>query len=70
MKERLKKLCLILAAMVVIVNGLVACGGNAGNAGNTENNGSLSGTITLAGSTSMEKLANALAEGYMAETQE
>ena len=72
MKERLKKLCLILAAMVVIVNGLVACGGNAGNAGNagnTENNGSLSGTITLAGSTSMEKLANALAEGYMAANQ-
>ncbi len=62
MKEKLKKLCLILAAIVVIVNGFTACGGNADDAGN---NGAASGTVTLAGSTSMEKLANALAEGYM-----
>ena len=62
MKEKLKKLCLILAAMIVIVNGFTACGGKTDDAGS---NGSASGTVTLAGSTSMEKLANALAEGYM-----
>ena len=63
MKEKMKKICLVLAAVFVIVNGVTACGGNAGG---TESNGAVSGTVTLAGSTSMEKLANALAEGYMA----
>ena len=69
MKEKMKKICLILAALVVIVSGFTACGGNeqdAGNTQNTVNEEALSGTVTLAGSTSMEKLANALAEGYMA----
>ena len=69
MKEKMKKNCLILAALVVIVSGFTACGGNAQDAGNTQNTvneEALSGTVTLAGSTSMEKLANALAEGYMA----
>lgn len=63
MKEKMKKICLVLAALFVIVNGVTACGGNADG---TEGNGAVSGTVTLAGSTSMEKLANALAEGYMA----
>lgn len=62
MKEKMKKICLVLAALFVIVNGVTACGGNTDG---TESNGAVSGTITLAGSTSMEKLANALAEGYM-----
>ena len=62
MKEKLKKLCLILAGLFVIVSGFTACGGNTGDAGS---NGVASGTVTLAGSTSMDKLANALAEGYM-----
>ena len=62
MKEKWKKICLILVAMLVIASGLTACGGNTDDAGS---NGAASGTVTLAGSTSMEKLANALAEGYM-----
>ncbi len=64
MKEKLKKICVILAGVVVILSSFVACGnGNTddGNAGGSQ----LSGTITMAGSTSMEKLANALAEGFM-----
>ena len=63
MKEKLKKALVILAGLVVIVNGFVACG--SGN-GNGEDTGSqLNGTIVLNGSTSMNKLANALREGFM-----
>lgn len=61
MKEKLKKALVILAGIVVIVNGFVACGN-----GNGEDAGSqLNGTIVLNGSTSMNKLANALREGFM-----
>ena len=61
MKEKLKKALVILAGLVVIVNGFVACGN-----GNGEDAGSqLNGTIVLNGSTSMNKLANALREGFM-----
>lgn len=61
MKEKLKKALVILAGLVVIVNGFVACG-----SGNGEDTGSqLNGTIVLNGSTSMNKLANALREGFM-----
>ncbi len=68
-KERIKKACLILAGLIVIVTGCTACGGNADSeegSGSQSNGGAqLSGTLTMAGSTSMEKLANALAEGFM-----
>ena len=37
MKEKLKKLCLILAALVVIVNGFTACGGKTDDAENNCN---------------------------------
>ena len=60
MTEKMKKALVILAGLFVIVNSFVACGGGNGDAG-----ASLSGTITLNGSTSMNKLANALKEGYM-----
>lgn len=64
MKEKMKKALVILAGLFVIVNGIVACGNNGGDAG-----AGLNGTITLNGSTSMNKLANALKEGYMAVNQ-
>lgn len=57
MMKRMKKAATLLVASVVMIGALTACGGN-------EN--AVSGTVTLAGSTSMKKLANALAEGYMA----
>lgn len=61
MKEKMKKILVILAGVVVILNSFVACGN-----GNTDNAGAqLSGTITLNGSTSMEKLSLALKEGFM-----
>lgn len=62
MVKRMKKIATLLVATVVMVGALTACGGNTDATGS---NGSVSGTVTLAGSTSMEKLANALAEGYM-----
>ena len=58
MKEKLKKGLLILAGLFVIVNAFVGCGNNV-------NSANLNGTITLNGSTSMEKLALALKEGFM-----
>ena len=60
MKNNLKRIVTFFVAAVVMVGSLTACGGN-GNAGSD-----LNGTITLNGSTSMNKLANALKEGYMA----
>ncbi|MDO4467754.1 MAG: phosphate ABC transporter substrate-binding protein [Bacillota bacterium] len=44
---------------------LVACGGNTGTESNT-----LNGTVTLAGSTSMEKLCEAMSESFMEEYPE
>lgn len=58
MKEKMKKALVILAGLFVIIHSLTACG----SAGGNEN---LNGTITLNGSTSMNKLANALREGFM-----
>ena len=57
MLKRMKKIATLFVATAVMVSTLTACGGNADNGGNN--------TVTMAGSTSMEKLANALAEGYM-----
>ena len=58
MKEKLKKMLVVLAGLFVIANAFVGCGNNT-------NNANLNGTITLNGSTSMEKLALALKEGFM-----
>lgn len=61
MKEKLKKALVILAGLIVIVNGFVACGSGSGEDADSK----LNGTIVLNGSTSMNKLANALKEGFM-----
>ena len=60
MKEKIKKAMIILAGLFVIVSSFAACGNDNGDEG-----AGLNGTITLNGSTSMNKLANALKEGYM-----
>lgn len=62
MKEKFKKILVILAGVVVIMNSFVACG----NGGADNSSSQLNGTITLNGSTSMEKLALAMKEGFMA----
>lgn len=50
-----------IMAAALVVTSLAGCGNNS-----TSSN-SLSGTLTLSGSTSMEKLSNALAESFMAK---
>ncbi len=56
MKKRISKVAALIGACVMAVGSLSACGSS---------NGSGSGSISLAGSTSMEKFANALSETYM-----
>lgn len=63
MKQNFKRLASLLIAGVVMVGGLTACGGN--TEGENAENTQLTGTISLNGSTSMEKVANALKEGFM-----
>lgn len=74
MKKTSSKLVAILGATVLMVGMLAGCGssesGDNANSQSNENQAAegekeLSGTITLSGSTSMEKLANALCEGFM-----
>lgn len=64
MRKLFVKVVALTAAVVMMMCGVTACG-NAGEA--SESN--LSGTITLAGSTSMEKVAKALQEGFMTANQ-
>ncbi len=79
MKNKMRKMIAMLSAAVVAV-GVMGCGGNAATGSNADVNttsqaadattdttasADLSGKITLAGSTSMEKLANAMAEAFM-----
>ena len=79
MKNKMRKMMAMLFAAVVAV-GVMGCGGNTATDSNadanttsqaadattdTTANADLSGKITLAGSTSMEKLANAMAEAFM-----
>ena len=59
-KSGLKKIA-VIAAAILMMGTLTACGSDAEASGN-----GLSGSVTMAGSTSMEKLANAAAESFMA----
>ncbi len=60
MRKRKNKIGVILGLAVLIAGTLAGCG----DSQKTSAKG-LSGTITLSGSTSMEKLANALSESFM-----
>lgn len=59
MKKRFVKFMAVTAAVTLMMCGATACGNTNGGSGN------LSGTINLNGSTSMQKVANALQEGFM-----
>lgn len=61
MKKKLMKMVAMLGACILTVGSFTACG--SGEAG--EENMELNGSIQMVGSTSMEKLANALAESFM-----
>ena len=61
MKKKTGKLMALLGAAILLLSSMSACGRDEENNSGTE----LSGAIQMVGSTSMEKLANALAESFM-----
>lgn len=73
MKIKSKKILALIGATALMVGSLIGCGNTDATtaeddiAVTTETGGDLSGSITMAGSTSMEKMANAVAESFMAE---
>ena len=66
MRKKIRGIVTLLLISIVVVGTLSACG-NQGEKEATENNAEkkLNGAITLVGSTSMEKLSNAVAEAFM-----
>lgn len=76
-KNKVTKLIAVIGATALMLGSLTGCGATEEAATETteatetttetadETNADLSGTITMAGSTSMEKLANAVAESFM-----
>lgn len=68
MNRKLMKSLAVGVAVVTLAASLAGCGSSAGSKSASEKTGSeLSGTITLAGSTSMEKLCEAMSESFMEE---
>ena len=63
MKKRMKKILGLFCVVGLLAGSLMACGGNSSDGDSA--GGDLSGQITLAGSTSMEKVCNALSESFM-----
>lgn len=61
MKKKLMKMVAMIGACVLTVGSFTACGSGEAGEGNME----LNGSIQMVGSTSMEKLSNALAESFM-----
>lgn len=63
---KMKKILKFLLTSTLIITTLVGCGSSGAGDNNTSNGSSqLSGSITMNGSTSMEKLSNSLAEVFM-----
>ena len=60
-----KKILATLLVASMMVAGLTGCGANGTDTKQEAAGGDLSGTITLAGSTSMEKLCEAMSESFM-----
>ncbi len=67
MKNKITKLMALVLAGSIGVLGLVGCGASEGANGNSGSapEAKVTGTVTLAGSTSMEKVCEALMEGFM-----
>lgn len=68
MKKKLRGIAALLFTCLIFVGVLSACGAKGEEEGNNTGDTSdkkLSGTLTMSGSTSMEKLANTAAEAFM-----
>lgn len=62
MRKKIAKFLGVVATVTMMAVSMTGCG----SSDSVESgDGNLTGTVTMAGSTSMEKLANALAEGFM-----
>lgn len=64
MRKKFVKFLGAVATVTMMAISMTGCGSSDSGSGSSED-GELKGTVTMAGSTSMEKLANALAEGFM-----
>ena len=65
MKKLFAKKIAVLTAAILMTGSLAACGSEEAVEGITTEESALSGSISMAGSTSMEKFANAVAEVFM-----
>lgn len=67
MNNKLKKISVLLLSIMLLVGVLAACADNDNKDNDNQENGGkkLSGSIKIAGSTSMEKLSNAAAEAFV-----
>lgn len=67
MKKRMNKIMALAGACILVAGSLTACGSstNESSAPGTGAKLDLSGSIQMVGSTSMEKIANALSEAFM-----
>ena len=67
MKKKLMKTIAISAAVMMMAGSLAGCGNSGSGSAAEGQGGDLSGTISMAGSTSMEKLCEAMMESFMAD---
>lgn len=66
--KKARKWAALGLGLILCVSNFAGCGNHTENGGNTGSQAQkLSGSLSMAGSTSMEKLANALSEGFMAK---
>ena len=64
MRKKFVKFLGAVATVTMMAISMTGCGSSDSGSGSS-GDGELKGTVTMAGSTSMEKLSNALAEGFM-----
>ena len=62
-----RKILAFICAISMMAFAITGCGGNSNSNSDSGDSKSLSGTISLAGSTSMEKLCEAMSESFMAK---
>ena len=67
MKKKIVKTFAVTAALTIAVASMVGCGNSGAAASDSKDAKDITGTVTMAGSTSMEKLANSLKEAFGAK---
>ncbi|HKL78839.1 MAG TPA: phosphate ABC transporter substrate-binding protein [Mobilitalea sp.] len=67
MSKKIRKISVLVLSVMLLTGALAACGGKDDNDSTNQGKGGnkLSGSIKIAGSTSMEKLSNAAAEAFV-----